>query len=158
SCGRPDWDVRRSRERGSPACPALTLVLPPGFKLTVEAPMLTIGKLAAAAGVRSDTLRYYEREGLIAPAGNSPAGYRLYDQAPRRRLRFIKQPQQSGFTLAEIGELLVLRGRDAARCGDVRKRAIEKKRQLEGKIRSMRAMCKALDRLIAGCVDETRPV
>jgi MerR family Zn(II)-responsive transcriptional regulator of zntA len=51
-----------------------------------------------------------------------------------------------------------LRGRDAARCGDIRKRAIEKKQQLEGKIRSMRTMCKALDRLIADCVDETRPV
>jgi len=120
--------------------------------------MLTIGKLAAAAGVRSDTLRYYEREGLIEPAGKSPAGYRLYDQDSARRLRFIKQAQQCGFTLAEIRELLVLRGRDAARCGDVRKRAIAKKGQLEGKIRSMRAMCKALDRLIAGCVDETRPV
>jgi MerR family Zn(II)-responsive transcriptional regulator of zntA len=124
----------------------------------MEAPMLTIGKLAAAAGVRSDTLRYYEREGLIEPAGKSPAGYRLYDQDSARRLRFIKQAQHCGFTLAEIRELLVLRARDAARCGDVRKRAIAKKRQLEGKVRSMRAMCKALDRLIAGCVDETRPV
>jgi MerR family Zn(II)-responsive transcriptional regulator of zntA len=104
--------------------------------------MLTIGKLAAAAGVRSDTLRYYEREGLIEPAGKSPAGYRLYDKESARRLRFIKQAQQCGFTLAEIRELLVLRGRDATRCGDVRKRAIEKKRQLEGKIRSMRATCK----------------
>jgi MerR family Zn(II)-responsive transcriptional regulator of zntA len=120
--------------------------------------MLTIGKLAAAAGVRSDTLRYYEREGLIEPAGKSPAGYRLYDKDSARRLRFIRQAQHCGFTLAEIRELLVLRGRDAARCGDVRKRAIEKKRQLEGKIRSMRAMRKALDRLIAGCVDETQPV
>ena len=79
--------------------------------------MLTIGKLAAAAGVRSDTLRYYEREGLIEPAGKSPAGYRLYDKESARRLRFIKQAQQCGFTLAEIRELLVLRGRDAARCG-----------------------------------------
>src|SRR5262245_11191126 len=150
--------VALRREGPRPACPALTLVLPPGFKLTVEAPMLTIGKLAAAAGVRIDTRRYYEREGLIEPAGKSPAGYRLYDQDSARRLRFIKHAQQCGFTLAEIRALLVLRGRDAARCGDVRQRAIEKKRQLEGKIRSMRAMCKALDRLIAGCVDETRPV
>jgi DNA-binding transcriptional MerR regulator len=120
--------------------------------------MFTIGKLAHIAGVSSDTLRYYEQEGLIEPAGKSPAGYRLYDQDSARRLRFIKQAQHCGFTLAEIRELLVLRRRDAARCGDVRKRAIEKKQQLEGKIRSMRAMCKALDRLIAGCVDETRPV
>src|SRR2546430_3244719 len=119
--------------------------------------MLTIGKLAETAGVSSDTLRYYEREGLIEPAGKSPAGYRLYDK-DSARLRFIRQAQQCGFTLAEIRELLVLRGRDAALCGDVRKRAIEKKRQLEGKIRSMRTICKALDRLIADCVDETRPV
>ena len=60
--------------------------------------MLTIGKLAAAAGVRSDTLRYYEREGLIEPAGKSPAGYRLYDQDSARRLRFIKQAQHCGVT------------------------------------------------------------
>jgi DNA-binding transcriptional MerR regulator len=110
------------------------------------------------ADVSSDTLRYYEREGLIEPAGKSPVGYRLYDTDSARRLRFIKQAQHCGFTLAEIRELLVLRARDAACCGDVRKRAIEKKRQLEGKIRSMRAMSKALDRLIADCVDETQPV
>jgi DNA-binding transcriptional MerR regulator len=120
--------------------------------------VFTIGKLARIADVSSDTLRYYEREGLIEPAGKSPAGYRLYDQDSARRLRFIKQAQHCGFTLAEIRELLVLRRRDAACCGDVRKRAIEKKRQLESKIRSMRAMSKALDRLIADCVDETQPV
>ena len=120
--------------------------------------MLTIGKLARIADVSSDTLRYYERQGLIAPAGKSPVGYRLYDKDSARRLRFIKQAQHCGFTLAEIRDLLVLRARDAACCGDVRKRAIEKKRQLEGKIRSMRAMSKVLDRLIADCVDETQPV
>jgi DNA-binding transcriptional MerR regulator len=120
--------------------------------------MFTIGKLAHIAGVSSDTLRYYERQGLIEPAGKSPVGYRLYDKDSARRLRFIKQAQHCGFTLAEIRELLVLRARDAACCGDVRKRAIDKKRQLEGKIRSMRAMSKALDRLIADCVDETQPV
>jgi MerR family Zn(II)-responsive transcriptional regulator of zntA len=120
--------------------------------------VFTIGKLARIADVSSDTLRYYEREGLIEPAGKSPAGYRLYDQDSARRLRFIKQAQHCGFTLAEIRELLVLRRRDAACCGDVRKRAIEKKRQLESKIRSMRAMSKSLDRLIADCVDETQPV
>jgi len=159
SCGPPDWDARLSLDRGRTRLPGLDL----GLTSKVQAdhggrPMLTIGKLAGIAGVSSDTLRYYEQEGLIEPAGKSPAGYRLYDQDSARRLRFIKQAQHCGFTLAEIRELLVLRGRDAARCGDVRKRAIEKKRQLEGKIRSMRAMCKALDRLIAICVDETRPV
>src|SRR6266496_675331 len=67
--------------------------------------MFTIGKLAHIAGVSSDTLRYYEQEGLIEPAGKSPAGYRLYDQDSARRLRFIKQAQHCGFTLAEIRAL-----------------------------------------------------
>jgi len=56
--------------------------------------MFTIGKLADTAGVSSDTLRYYEREGLIEPAGKSPAGYRLYDKDSARRLRFIRQAQR----------------------------------------------------------------
>lgn len=120
--------------------------------------MFTIGKLAALADVSTDALRYYEREGLIAPAGKSEGGYRLYDKDSARRIRFIKQAQHCGFTLAEILELLVLRSRDAACCGDVRKRAIEKKLQLETKIRTMKAMSRALDSLIADCANETHPV
>src|SRR6266851_9919363 len=120
--------------------------------------MLTIGKLAALADTSTDTLRYYEREGLINPADRSESGYRLYDKDSARRIHFIKQAQHCGFTLAEIRELLVLRSRDAACCGDVRKRAIEKKLQLENKIRSMKVMSKALDRLIAECADETQPI
>jgi len=120
--------------------------------------VFTIGKLAAQAEISTDTLRYYEREGLIAPAGKSAGGYRLYDKDSTRRIRFIRQAQHCGFTLAEILELLVLRSRDAACCGDVRKRAIEKKLQLETKIRTMKAMSKALDSLIADCANETHPV
>ena len=120
--------------------------------------MLTIGKLATLADISADALRYYEREGLIAPAGKSAAGYRLYDKDSERRIQFIKHAQHCGFTLAEIRELIVLRGRDAACCGDVRKRAIEKKLQLENKIRAMKVMSKGLDRLISECADETKPL
>lgn len=120
--------------------------------------MLTIGKLATLASVSNDTLRYYEQEGLIQPAGKSPGGYRLYDKDAARRIRFIKHAQNCGFTLAEIRELLVLRGRDKACCGDVRTPAVEKKLQIEGKIRAMKTMSKALDQLIADCANETRPV
>lgn len=120
--------------------------------------MLTIGKLASLINVSNDTLRYYEDEGLIQPAGKSRAGYRLYDKDSARRVRFIKHAQNCGFTLAEIRELLVLRGRDKARCGDVRTRAVEKKLQIEGKIRAMKMMSKALDQLIADCANETQPV
>jgi DNA-binding transcriptional MerR regulator len=120
--------------------------------------MFTIGKLASLTSVSNDTLRYYEQEGLIEPAGKSPAGYRLYDSDSARRIRFIKHAQNCGFTLAEIRELLALRGREKACCGDVRTRAVEKKLQIEGKIRAMKAMSKALDHLIADCANETQPV
>lgn len=120
--------------------------------------MFTIGKLATLADISADALRYYEREGLIEPAGKSPAGYRLYDGTSAQRIYFIKHAQHCGFTLAEIRELIVLRGRNAACCGDVRKRAIEKKLQLENKIRAMKAMSKGLDRLISECADEKKPI
>lgn len=120
--------------------------------------MLKIGKLAALAEVSIDTLRYYEREGLIEPADRSESGYRVYDKESARRIHFIKQAQHCGFTLAEIRELLVLRGREKACCGDIRSRAIEKKLQIEHKIRVMKAMSKALDQLIAECANETQPV
>ena len=120
--------------------------------------MLTIGKLAALAEISTDTLRYYEEEGLIAPADRSASGYRLYDQDSVRRIRFVKQAQHSGFTLAEIRDLLALRGSNRACCDDVRAKAIEKKLQLEHKIRAMKSMSKALDRLIADCNRKGRPV
>ncbi len=120
--------------------------------------MLTIGKLAALADTSTDTLRYYEREGLIKPADRTESGYRLYDKDSARRIHFIKQAQHCGFTLTEIRDLLVLRSRDAACCGDVRNRAIEKKLQLEHKIKAMKSMSKALDHLIADCANEARPV
>jgi len=120
--------------------------------------MLTIGKLAALARVSPDALRYYEREKLIAPTAKSDGGYRLYDKDAVRRIRFIKQAQNCGFTLSEIGELLTLRGRSSACCGDVRKLAIEKKLQLESKIRAMKGMSKALDGLITECAEESYPI
>jgi MerR family Zn(II)-responsive transcriptional regulator of zntA len=120
--------------------------------------MLTIGKLAGLTGVSNDTLRYYEQEGLLKPAGKSRAGYRLYDGDAARRIRFIKHAQRCGFTLAEIRELLDVRGREQACCGDIRARAVEKKLQIEAKIRAMRAMSKALDQLILDCANEKRPV
>ncbi|MBI2737237.1 MAG: heavy metal-responsive transcriptional regulator [Rhodospirillales bacterium] len=120
--------------------------------------MLTIGKAAARANVTPDTLRYYEREGLIRPATKSEAGYRLYDTEQVRRLQFIRQAQECGFAMGEIRQLLAVRGHPAACCGDVRKLAIEKKLQMEAKIKTMRTMSRALDGLIADCANEARPV
>lgn len=115
--------------------------------------MLTIGKLAKAGDISPDALRYYEREGLLAPASKTDSGYRLYGQDAVRRVRFIQHAQACGFTLAEIRDLLHLRQADRACCSDVRSRAIEKKLQLAAKIRAIQAMSAALDKLIAECTD-----
>lgn len=120
--------------------------------------MVTIGKMASLMEISTDALRYYEREGLIQPTGKSPSGYRLYGNDSIRRIRFIKQAQQCGFTLAEIGELLILRASTSACCSDVRQVALEKKLQLEAKIKVMKSMSKALDHLIAECSNDHRPV
>ena len=119
---------------------------------------LTIGKIASLAQVSADTLRYYEREHLIEPASKSEAGYRLYERDALRRIRFIKQAQQCGFTLTEIRALLTLRGNDAACCRDISHVALEKKLQLEAKIKAMRIMSKALTHLINECSTDGRPL
>lgn len=120
--------------------------------------MLTIGKVAEVSGLSADAIRYYEKEGLISPTQKSDAGYRLYDDAALRRLHFIKQAQHCGFSLAEIKQLLTLQSSDRSCCSDVRRLAVEKKLQVEVKIRDMRAMSAALDVLIADCVADAKPL
>lgn len=120
--------------------------------------MFTIGKLAALAGTSPNTLRYYEREGLIPAPAKGDNGYRLYPQDAARRVHFIRQAQQCGFTLSEIRELLMLPQQASACCSDVRKLAIEKKLALEAKIKLMKAMSAELDALINDCADDTHPI
>lgn len=113
--------------------------------------MLTIGKVAEKAQVTADSIRFYEREGLIKPAGKSESGYRLYTDEAIRRIGFIKHAQQCGFSLAEIRELLELRSTDGACCDDIYRVAVEKKLQLETKLRALNAMSQALTGLIEIC-------
>lgn len=113
--------------------------------------MFVIGKVATRAGVSTDTLRYYEKEGLIAPASKTAAGYRLYDHDALRRIRFIKHAQHCGFTLSEIRELLALKAAEGTCCGDVLTLAIGKKLQIEHKLKALRSMSRALDDLIRSC-------
>ena len=124
----------------------------------MNADVFTIGRLATESGVSRDALRYYEREGLLAPAAKTGAGYRLYEANAMRRVRFIQHAQHCGFTLAEIHELLDLRETCNACCADVRQRAVDKRRRLTDRIRAMQAMAAALDELIAACTDGNRPV
>jgi DNA-binding transcriptional MerR regulator len=113
--------------------------------------MITIGKVAERAQVSADSIRFYEREGLIRPATKSESGYRLYTDEAIRRIEFIKHAQQCGFSLAEIRELLELRATDKACCDDIYRVSVEKKLQLEHKIKALTTMSKALSRLIEMC-------
>lgn len=113
--------------------------------------MLTIGKIAKRVQVSADAIRFYEREGLVRPAQKSESGYRLYTDEAVRRLGFIKHAQQCGFSLAEIRELLELRSDDRSCCDDAYRVAVDKKLQLETKIKALKAMSRALSGLIEIC-------
>jgi len=112
---------------------------------------LRIGDLAAQAGVGIQTLRYYERRGLLKEPPRRPSGYREYPAEAVRRVRFIKRAQELGFTLAEIHELLRLREDKRANCADVRGRANAKIRDVDDRIRALRAIRGALERLVTSC-------
>lgn len=123
----------------------------PEFPPGPEAQALTVGRLARQAAVSADTVRFYEKEGLLAPARKSPAGYRLYDRDAVHRLRFIKHAQDCGFSLAEVRELLTLRASGNACCTDVKSVAVHKKLLIEAKIRTLQTMSRALSELIVRC-------
>ncbi len=118
---------------------------------------LTIGRLARAAGVGVETVRFYERRGLIQrPLRPLDGGYRVYPETTIARIRFIREAQTLGFTLAEIRELLSLEADPSAECGAVRARAEAKLAEVEDKMRRLGAIRDGLRALIAACPGEGR--
>ena len=95
---------------------------------------LFIGKLARRAGVGVETIRFYERQGLLAAPIRKDSGYRLYPEHVLGRIRFIKRAKELGFSLREIKELLELRRNSSAPCEDVCAKAQAKIANIEGKI------------------------
>lgn len=114
---------------------------------------LTIGKVARLAGVGVETIRFYERKGLIDEPPRRASGYRVYPEETVPRIRFIKRAKELGFTLREIRELLELRvdASSTATCDEVRKLAKEKITDVRGKIRMLQRMEDALTRLVGSC-------
>lgn len=111
----------------------------------------TIGRLAAAAGVHVETIRFYHRRGLLASPVRPPGGIRRYGAEHLRRLQFIRRAQSVGFTLEEISELLSVHGREACeetrqltqrRLLDVRRR-LDELRHLEQELAQLAAACGA---------------
>jgi MerR family mercuric resistance operon transcriptional regulator/MerR family gold-responsive transcriptional activator of gol and ges genes len=112
---------------------------------------LTIGKVARQAGVNIETLRYYERRGLLVPDDHRESGYRLYTPEAVNRIRFIKSAQQLGFTLNEIVALLRLRVSHKASCRTVKRKAEEKLQNIRNKIAGLKALERVLKDLIRRC-------
>lgn len=112
---------------------------------------LTIGKVSHETGVGIETLRFYEREGLIAKPARRPSGYRDYPPAVIRRVQFIRNAKELGFSLREVAELLSLRVEAGRTCADVRGIATAKIGEIEEKIHQMKRMQRALERLAATC-------
>ncbi len=113
---------------------------------------LTIGKAASKTGVNVETIRFYERIGLIEQPPKPPdIGYRIYPEGTLQRVRFIRQAQEIGFSLKEIAELLALRSDPSADCSDVREQALQKRAEVNRKIAQLEQIRAALDDLIAAC-------
>lgn len=112
---------------------------------------LTIGQVAKQASVGVETIRFYERKRLIAQPKRPSSGFRTYDEQTIRRIRFIRQAQELGFSLAEIRQLLALRVDPRRSCADVRSEAEAKIEDIDGKIASLRQMRDALVEITRSC-------
>ena len=119
---------------------------------------MRIGELAKSTGFKVETLRYYEKEGLIKPVSRTESGYRQYNKESSKQLRFIKQAKSVGFSLSEISELLTLRvERDQHSCGDVKTIAEQKIEQIDAKLNELNKMRLALHKITEACCGGTEP-
>lgn len=117
----------------------------------MSAERLRIGAVAARAGVNVQTLRYYERRGLLREPSRTTSGYREYLDETVLIVRFIKRAQDLGFTLAEVQDLLRLRESRTRAPREVRVVAEAKIRDIEEKVRRLRSMLRALGKLVESC-------
>lgn len=114
---------------------------------------LKIGQLAKRASVNIQTIRYYERIGLMKAPEKRESGHRLYSENEAARVKFIKQAQNLGFSLKEIKTLLNLRVKPQASCEQVREQAETKIAEIEMKIRELERIKQALGELVKACLN-----
>lgn len=124
-----------------------------GFMDTSQTSTYTAGKLAKAAGVNIQTVRFYDRQGVLKPISRTEGGYRIYNEEGLRQLNFIIHAKELGFSLKEIKELLSLRIRSVKACERVRVRAQDRLKDVQSKIASLKKLEKTLNKLISDCED-----
>lgn len=116
-----------------------------------EQAYLTIGALARAAGVHVQTLRYYEREGLLVASARTAGGQRRYTQSDRRRLQFIRHAREFGFSIDQIRELTELSADHGRSCAEIDAIARRHRDRVRHRIRLLREMESELDRMVNEC-------
>lgn len=109
---------------------------------------MRIGELAEAGGVPTQTIRFYERRGLVPGPGRAPNGYRDYDRSTLARLNFIRSAQAAGLTLAEIGSIIDLRGEGTVPCAHVAGLIEQKLDDVRARIDDLAAMQRELEALV----------
>jgi MerR family transcriptional regulator, copper efflux regulator len=119
--------------------------------MNTPSPSLTIGTVARRAGVPIDTIRYYEREGLLPEPLRRASGYRSYNESAIKRLRFIRRAKDLGFTLEEIRDLLALSSNRSGGVKAVRKRAEQRLADINARIAELTRIRKGLQQLIEAC-------
>lgn len=112
---------------------------------------MRIGQIASRASVNIQTIRYYERRGLLPSPNRRSSGYRDYEPDAIEQVRFIKHAQALGFTLHEIAELLALRVRSDRTCARVEARAESAIARVDEKLTQLRRIREALTQLVAAC-------
>jgi Hg(II)-responsive transcriptional regulator len=117
----------------------------------MDSPSFTIGQVARGAGVGVETVRFYEREGLVPEPRRRPSGYRQYPADTVRRIRFVQAAKELGFTLKEIRELLTLRVAAGKTCADVKERAVAKLADVDAKLAELHRVRDALAHLADSC-------
>lgn len=110
---------------------------------------LTIGKVAAAAAVNVETIRFYQRRGLLTEPPKSPGGFRYYGNATIARVRFVKRAQALGFSLEEVLGLLALEESNA--CGPTHDAAVRKLQLVEERINDLKRIRSTLKNLVQQC-------
>ncbi len=109
------------------------------------------GNLAKMAGVNIETIRYYEKQGILPEPDRSPSGYRQYDEETVNQIRFVKRAQELGFSLSEIKQLLKLSEGEITDCDEVRDIALKKLEAIREKIINLQKLDSILSNLATQC-------
>lgn len=115
---------------------------------------MKIGELANRAGVGVDTVRYYERQGLLPPPARRASGYRCYEASDVARLRFVRRAKSLGFSLMQVAELLALSHQRGAGMADVKDATARKLAEVDAKLAELTRIREGLDSLLNACPGE----